>query len=230
MVTKPSTAIQVAAVPALDARRGPGVQVAGVDHPGDERPDLLRVPAPVPAPGRLGPDRARRSRANVPDRERERVQAEGRAAPAPAAPAAARPACTGTAAVACALRSYPVRIRNSAAGTKPSRKMPEARTIAEVTWIDEPVRVQRRHQRADRRVQPISPPTPSSTTSGERHEQAERAGPPGRRDQRAPARPADADEASRDSMNSYMLPQGIRLGGDAAGDQGAEVRERRRAG
>src|SRR5690606_9590197 len=35
-----------------------GVNVAGVEHPDHEGPDLLRVPTPVATPGRLGPDRA----------------------------------------------------------------------------------------------------------------------------------------------------------------------------
>src|SRR5208283_1103870 len=40
------------------ARRGPGVQEARVDDPGDEGPRLDRVPAPVTAPGLVSPDRA----------------------------------------------------------------------------------------------------------------------------------------------------------------------------
>src|SRR4030042_1735346 len=32
------------------------VEVEGEDEPGDERPDLLRVPAPVGAPGLVSPD------------------------------------------------------------------------------------------------------------------------------------------------------------------------------
>ena len=61
---------------ALPARGRAGVQVAGVDHPGDERPGLLGVPAPVATPGRLGPDGAGDDREG-PDRERERDQAVG---------------------------------------------------------------------------------------------------------------------------------------------------------
>ena len=55
--TKPTTEIQAARRPA-PARRRPGVQVRRVDHPGDERAGLLRIPAPVPTPGHLGPHRA----------------------------------------------------------------------------------------------------------------------------------------------------------------------------
>ena len=44
--------------PAPPAGGGAGVQVSGVDHPGDQGPGLLGVPAPVAAPGVLGPDRA----------------------------------------------------------------------------------------------------------------------------------------------------------------------------
>ena len=46
------------------------MQISRVDHPGDERPGLLRVPAPVAAPGRLGPDRTGDDREGV-DRESE---------------------------------------------------------------------------------------------------------------------------------------------------------------
>src|SRR5690625_4398652 len=38
------------------AARGASMQVGGVDDPHDESPDLLRVPAPVAAPGHLRPD------------------------------------------------------------------------------------------------------------------------------------------------------------------------------
>src|SRR3954453_13077426 len=48
----------------------PGVQVSGVDDPGDEGPGLLRVPAPEPAPGRLRPDGTGDDREG-PDRETE---------------------------------------------------------------------------------------------------------------------------------------------------------------
>src|SRR5918993_1218518 len=44
-------------VATLPARRGAGVEVAGVDHPGDERPHLLRVPVPVARPRLVRPDR-----------------------------------------------------------------------------------------------------------------------------------------------------------------------------
>src|ERR1700722_3074576 len=44
--------------PAAPAASSAGVQVAGVDDPGDERPGLLGVPAPVPAPGVVSPDGA----------------------------------------------------------------------------------------------------------------------------------------------------------------------------
>src|SRR5665647_3140556 len=37
----------------------PGVQVGAVDEPGEQRGRLLGVPAPVAAPGDLGPDRAK---------------------------------------------------------------------------------------------------------------------------------------------------------------------------
>ncbi len=46
------------------------MQVAGVDDPGDERPGLLRVPAPVPAPGLVRPDRPGDD-AERPEREAE---------------------------------------------------------------------------------------------------------------------------------------------------------------
>src|SRR5215475_9934768 len=52
------------------ACRGPCVQVCGVAQPRDERPGLLRVPAPVPAPGRLRPDRSGDDR-ECPDGEAE---------------------------------------------------------------------------------------------------------------------------------------------------------------
>ena len=63
-----------AALAALPAGGGAGVQVAGVDDPGDERPGLLRVPAPVAAPRVLGPDRAGDD-GEGPQRERERDDA-----------------------------------------------------------------------------------------------------------------------------------------------------------
>ena len=56
---------------------GAGVQVAGVDHPRDERPDLLGVPAPVATPGVLRPDRAGDERGERPDREGEGVDPVG---------------------------------------------------------------------------------------------------------------------------------------------------------
>src|SRR6266536_150079 len=52
------------------ARGGPGVQERGVEHPGDEGPGLHRVPAPVPAPGLVGPDGAGDD-TEGPDREAE---------------------------------------------------------------------------------------------------------------------------------------------------------------
>src|SRR5207244_2946753 len=52
------------------ASGGAGVQVAGVHDPGDERPGLLGIPAPVPAPGLVRPDRPGDDRER-PDRERE---------------------------------------------------------------------------------------------------------------------------------------------------------------
>ena len=55
-----------------------GVQVAGVDDPGDEGPGLLGVPAPVAAPGVLGPDRAGDD-GEGPQREDERVDPVGQA-------------------------------------------------------------------------------------------------------------------------------------------------------
>ncbi len=36
----------------------PGMQICGIAEPGDERPGLLRIPAPVTTPCLLGPDRA----------------------------------------------------------------------------------------------------------------------------------------------------------------------------
>src|SRR5580658_4887520 len=53
--------------PSAPASGGPGVQVRGVEHPGDEGPGLDRIPAPVPAPGLIRPDRARDD-AEGPDR------------------------------------------------------------------------------------------------------------------------------------------------------------------
>src|SRR6266568_7198965 len=47
---------------------GAGVEVGGVDDPGDEGDRLLRVPAPEAAPGRFGPDRAQDD-AGAEDRE-----------------------------------------------------------------------------------------------------------------------------------------------------------------
>ncbi len=55
---------------AFPTRCGPRVQVRGVNHPGDERPGLLRIPAPVAAPGGLRPDR--------PGNDRERPDREGK--------------------------------------------------------------------------------------------------------------------------------------------------------
>src|SRR5947208_16959315 len=55
---------------ATPAGRRPGMQVARVDHPCDERPRLFGIPAPVAAPGCLGPDRAGND-AEGPDREAE---------------------------------------------------------------------------------------------------------------------------------------------------------------
>ena len=69
--------VDVGGAAALPAGGRPGVQVRGVDDPGDEGPGLLRVPAPVPAPGRLGPDRAEDDAGGV-DRERERDRPVGR--------------------------------------------------------------------------------------------------------------------------------------------------------
>src|SRR5690606_23879249 len=47
---------QVGGAAPLPAAGGAGVQVGRVDDPDHEREDLLRVPAPRPAPGVLGPD------------------------------------------------------------------------------------------------------------------------------------------------------------------------------
>src|SRR5580704_3514250 len=55
---------------------GAGVEVAGVDDPGDERPGLLGVPAPVPAPGVVGPDGAGDD-PERPDREGEQDRPVG---------------------------------------------------------------------------------------------------------------------------------------------------------
>src|SRR6516225_8524625 len=61
---------------ALPARGGPGVQVGREDQPGHEGPGLLGVPAPVRAPGVLGPDRAGDD-GEGPEREHEREQPVG---------------------------------------------------------------------------------------------------------------------------------------------------------
>src|SRR6516165_9348037 len=50
--------LDVVRPPSAPAGGGPGVQERGVEHPGDEGPGFHRVPAPVPAPGLVGPDRA----------------------------------------------------------------------------------------------------------------------------------------------------------------------------
>src|SRR6266487_4795227 len=55
---------------------GARVQVGGEDRPDDERPGLLGVPAPVPAPGGLRPDGAGHDREG-PDREAEGGGLEG---------------------------------------------------------------------------------------------------------------------------------------------------------
>src|SRR5437773_25946 len=60
----------VARHPTAPARGGPGVQERCVEHPGDEGPGLHRVPAPVPAPGLVGPD-GTGDDAERPDREAE---------------------------------------------------------------------------------------------------------------------------------------------------------------
>jgi hypothetical protein len=68
MATKPTTLIHAAFLsrqPAVER-----VQIGCVHHPGDERHRLLRVPAPVPAPGLLGPDGAE-DHPEPEDRERE---------------------------------------------------------------------------------------------------------------------------------------------------------------
>src|SRR5680860_1619725 len=44
--------------PPSPAAGGTGVEVGAADDPGDERGGLLGVPAPVPAPGDVGPDGA----------------------------------------------------------------------------------------------------------------------------------------------------------------------------
>src|SRR5580692_1712924 len=62
--------LDVVGTGAAPAGRGPGVQVGRVDHPGDERPGLDRVPAPVATPGLVGPDGAGDD-AEGPDREPE---------------------------------------------------------------------------------------------------------------------------------------------------------------
>src|SRR5215469_15795082 len=48
--------LDVARPAAPPAGRGPGVQEHRVDNPGDERPRLLGIPAPVAAPGVVSPD------------------------------------------------------------------------------------------------------------------------------------------------------------------------------
>src|SRR6266545_976084 len=55
---------------------GAGVEVGRVDHPDDERPGLLGIPAPVAAPGGLRPDAAGHDRER-PDREAEGGGLEG---------------------------------------------------------------------------------------------------------------------------------------------------------
>src|SRR3990172_1282630 len=59
--------------------RRPRVEVPREDHPRDERPRLLRVPAPVPAPGLLRPDRAA-DHAEGPHRKAEPDEPVGEAA------------------------------------------------------------------------------------------------------------------------------------------------------
>jgi hypothetical protein len=68
---------QPGGLPAPPAGGGAGVQVGGVHDPGDEGPDLLRVPAPVAAPRLVGPDRAGDQHRERPHREREGVQPVG---------------------------------------------------------------------------------------------------------------------------------------------------------
>ena len=70
---------------AAPARGRAGMQVAGVHHPGDEGPGLGGVPAPVPAPGLVRPDRAGDD-AERPDREREHHGPVGRAGRSPPRP------------------------------------------------------------------------------------------------------------------------------------------------
>ena len=206
---------------ALHARRGPGVQVAGVDHPGDERPDLLRVPAPVPAPGRLGPDRARddarTSRSGTRRRAAGRSAAPGRRAAGSRAPERVREAAL--AAVVAGRASGTAPPARSRAGRCRTRRRPP------MTWIDEPVRVERRHQRADRRVE-HQPGDAEQQHHGQRDEQPERAQrraraasthQPGRRRRRA---------CTREHELVHVAPRHP-LGGEAAGDQRAAVQRRR---
>ena len=61
-----------ASLPAHDDAR---VQVEGEHEPGDEAPDLLGVPAPVSAPGFVGPHHAEDQAA-----QREQGEADGHAA------------------------------------------------------------------------------------------------------------------------------------------------------
>ncbi len=53
------------------------MQKAGIDHPGDEGPGLRGVPAPVPAPGLIRPDCSRHD-AERPDREGEHHRPVGK--------------------------------------------------------------------------------------------------------------------------------------------------------
>ena len=132
-------------------------------------------------------------------------------------------ACTGS-------RACPRRSRRGSgtatAGTKPTRNRPEAR-IDRADVDDEPVRVQRRHQRPDRRVQ-HQPAMPSSSTSDQRRRTGRGAAAAGLTD--SDAQPGDARRANVTvSTNSYMLPHGIRLGGEPPGDQRWPGARRRRA-
>ncbi len=155
---------------------------------------------PQAASAQIGPGDQRAER---PDREREGVQPEGqplqgRRGRDPGGQRVREPALARSRTRCASGTAPPV--------TKPSRKTPEA-TDDRDDVDDQPVRVERRHQRADRRVEQ-QPVDAEQHHHGQRHEQAQVAQRWARRTSTTSQPTAATNVPAR--MNSYMLPHGTR--------------------
>ena len=204
---------------ALPAGRGPGVQVGRVDDPGDERPGLLGVPAPVAAPRVLGPDRAGDDREG-PQREREGDRCGRRLGRAASAAAASRGEPAGRVPRARP-RSCDEVEHGEHAGD--SAKAP-LETIAAATWMT---------SQYERSAGMSGPASDVEHGDGEaerqqrrRHDEDAEAA---QRRRRRPARGRPAPRrTSRRMENSYMLPHGARPAAmprrTIAGERGAATR------